>query len=80
MQNFCAQFNEQRFNILPADNGGYRTREDQLDGFLMLALDDYIVSNISIIGNPSMDKLAAIFGAMRAQLKVDRQVRVVKAA
>ena len=31
-------------------------------------------------GNPSMDNLAAIFGAMRAQLKVNLEVRAVKAA
>jgi DNA-binding phage protein len=30
-------------------------------------------------GNPSMDNLAAIFGAMRAQLKVNLEVRAVKA-
>ena len=30
-------------------------------------------------GNPSMDNLAAIFGAVRAQLKVDLEVRAVKA-
>ena len=31
-------------------------------------------------GNPSMDNLAAIFGAMRAQLKVNLEVRAVKDA
>ena len=31
-------------------------------------------------GNPSMDNLAAIFGAVRATLKVDLEVRAVKAA
>ena len=31
-------------------------------------------------GNPSMDNLAAIFGAIRAQLKVNLEVRAVKAA
>lgn len=31
-------------------------------------------------GNPSMDNLAAIFGAMRTQLKVSLEVRAVKAA
>jgi DNA-binding phage protein len=31
-------------------------------------------------GNPSMDNLAAIFGAVGSQLKVDLKVRAVKAA
>jgi DNA-binding phage protein len=31
-------------------------------------------------GNPSMDNLAAIFGAMRARLKVDLQVHAVEIA
>lgn len=31
-------------------------------------------------GNPSMDNLAAIFGAVRARLKVDLEVRAVEAA
>ena len=30
-------------------------------------------------GNPSMDNLAAIFGAVRARLRVDLEVRAVKA-
>lgn len=35
---------------------------------------------LSSNGNPSMDNLAAIFGAVRANLKVDLEVRAVKAA
>jgi len=31
-------------------------------------------------GNPSMDNLAAIFGAVRARLKVDLEVRAVEVA
>jgi DNA-binding phage protein len=31
-------------------------------------------------GNPSMDNLAAIFGAVGARLKVDLKVRAVRAA
>lgn len=31
-------------------------------------------------GNPSMDNLAAIFGAMRTRLKVDLEVRAVEMA
>ncbi len=31
-------------------------------------------------GNPSMDNLAAIFGAVRARLKVDLEVHAVEAA
>ena len=31
-------------------------------------------------GNPSMDNLAAIFGAMRTNLKVELEVRVVETA
>ena len=31
-------------------------------------------------GNPGMDNLAAIFGAMRAQLEVNLELRAVKAA
>jgi DNA-binding phage protein len=31
-------------------------------------------------GNPSMDNLAAIFGAVRARLKVDIEVRTVEIA
>ena len=34
---------------------------------------------LSSNGNPSMDNLAAIFGAVRANLKVDLEVRAVKA-
>lgn len=35
---------------------------------------------LSSNGNPSMDNLAAIFGAVRANLNVDLEVRAVKAA
>ena len=35
---------------------------------------------LSRAGNPSMDNLAAIFGALRKKMKVELTVRVVKAA
>ena len=35
---------------------------------------------LSSNGNPSMDNLAAIFGALRARLRVDIEVRAVDAA
>ena len=35
---------------------------------------------LSASGNPTMDNLAGIFGAIRKSLKVDLRVRVVRAA